>query len=638
MAPEQHRGERADARADQFAFCVALYEALYHRRPFLRGLLAAKESGRIEPPPGGTSVPAWLFRRLQRGLAPRPDDRFPDMHALLHALRPKRRGRWGLAAAAGTAALVGGLAMARTDAPCEGAKDALSPAWNDAQRERLRERFAARDGLATWTHVEPVLDDYADAWVGSWTDNCEATLVHRVQSQARADARVGCLGRLRHELTATLDALVDPGADILRVSGLALANLDAPSRCDDATVGAGAEALAIDSMPREQIEVELARVKAALATEDHAEALRTATIAMDSTAALDGTPWRARAQLLHARALSRNGDDEGALVGCERAIVAAMHARDERVEAEARSHRLFMLKRLGRAEDALAARGEATAAVERTGDARLSTRLYLTLSDLASATGDVEAATDASTRAVDAARAEGQSGLLMADALVARAANLAIQGDTSPAIVDLDEALAIYDRRLGPDHPRAANARYVLGTTLFEAGRPADAKVHHEACLATRRRALPATHVEIADVLMALAGDAMALGDPQAGRALAEEALVIYRENYGELHFDTARALVNLGVIDTELGELESALVHLDQAVGSYTRLHGDDDDRLAEPLFARGVVHLRRGRLEAARIDLRAAAGRSARMLGERHPRVAEIRAALAEADAKNL
>jgi serine/threonine protein kinase len=34
MSPEQHRLEEADARSDQFSFCVALYEALYKEHPF----------------------------------------------------------------------------------------------------------------------------------------------------------------------------------------------------------------------------------------------------------------------------------------------------------------------------------------------------------------------------------------------------------------------------------------------------------------------------------------------------------------------------------------------------------------------------------------------------------------------------
>ncbi|MET0304286.1 MAG: hypothetical protein ABW040_09555, partial [Microbacteriaceae bacterium] len=33
MAPEQYEGT-GDARIDQFAFCVAMYEALFGRRPF----------------------------------------------------------------------------------------------------------------------------------------------------------------------------------------------------------------------------------------------------------------------------------------------------------------------------------------------------------------------------------------------------------------------------------------------------------------------------------------------------------------------------------------------------------------------------------------------------------------------------
>jgi serine/threonine protein kinase len=34
MAPEQHAGEKLDARADQYSFCLSLYEGIYGERPF----------------------------------------------------------------------------------------------------------------------------------------------------------------------------------------------------------------------------------------------------------------------------------------------------------------------------------------------------------------------------------------------------------------------------------------------------------------------------------------------------------------------------------------------------------------------------------------------------------------------------
>jgi len=55
MAPEQHLGERADARSDQFAFCVSLYHALYKAWPFdgksAPALADAVICGRMSPPP-----------------------------------------------------------------------------------------------------------------------------------------------------------------------------------------------------------------------------------------------------------------------------------------------------------------------------------------------------------------------------------------------------------------------------------------------------------------------------------------------------------------------------------------------------------------------------------------------------------
>jgi hypothetical protein len=101
MAPEQYTGEPVDARADQFAFCAALYEALYGVLPFSgdgrHGYVKAIARGEIREPPPGRKIPSWLFRVLRRGLSAKPEARFPSMDALLAELGadPKREWRQG---------------------------------------------------------------------------------------------------------------------------------------------------------------------------------------------------------------------------------------------------------------------------------------------------------------------------------------------------------------------------------------------------------------------------------------------------------------------------------------------------------------------------------------------------------------
>jgi WD40 repeat protein/predicted Ser/Thr protein kinase len=115
MAPEQYASTRTDARTDQFAFCVALWEGLYGRRPFsgttLAALSTAIADGVIdEPPPSELEVPAWLRVALVRGLSPKPNDRWPSMRALLDVLgndpQLRRRRRARIAAIVSAAALV----------------------------------------------------------------------------------------------------------------------------------------------------------------------------------------------------------------------------------------------------------------------------------------------------------------------------------------------------------------------------------------------------------------------------------------------------------------------------------------------------------------------------------------------------
>jgi len=111
MAPELFDGG-ADARTDQFAFGVALFEALYRTRPYDKDeLRRAGETQRdlaagsvsMKPKPGDAKVPARIDRVAMRAIALDPAVRFASMDALLAdlaAAAAPRRGRVVLAGVA----------------------------------------------------------------------------------------------------------------------------------------------------------------------------------------------------------------------------------------------------------------------------------------------------------------------------------------------------------------------------------------------------------------------------------------------------------------------------------------------------------------------------------------------------------
>jgi serine/threonine-protein kinase len=94
MAPEQAQsGKGADARCDQYALGVILYECLTNVRPFdhesLFGLLTNIVSGEFEPPRVvNPEIAPELEAAILRAMAKRPQDRFETVTAFAAALLP----------------------------------------------------------------------------------------------------------------------------------------------------------------------------------------------------------------------------------------------------------------------------------------------------------------------------------------------------------------------------------------------------------------------------------------------------------------------------------------------------------------------------------------------------------------------
>ena len=97
---EQHFGRPTDPRTDQFAYCVALWEAIYGARPFA-GRTAGEIAQAIETrqiqepkPERAAGVPRRLRKVLLRGLSSERVDRYDCMGDLLAEIARASAGTW----------------------------------------------------------------------------------------------------------------------------------------------------------------------------------------------------------------------------------------------------------------------------------------------------------------------------------------------------------------------------------------------------------------------------------------------------------------------------------------------------------------------------------------------------------------
>jgi tRNA A-37 threonylcarbamoyl transferase component Bud32/tetratricopeptide (TPR) repeat protein len=231
MAPEQFRGESADARADQFSFCVAAHEGIFGVRPVLEHLPDRLRAVEAQDEAAGRAararVPVWVRKVLLRGLASDPNRRYPSMRALLAELDIGRRARWRRrgAAVAALAVSLGAIAVvaARPKAPvCRGGVERLAGTWQPAvaspRRQAIHDRFVASGrGHAeqAFAGIAHLLDDYTSRWLRMYTDACEATQIRGEQSAEVLDLRMNCLQQRLTAVRAVVDVFGEADGQVV---------------------------------------------------------------------------------------------------------------------------------------------------------------------------------------------------------------------------------------------------------------------------------------------------------------------------------------------------------------------------------------------------------------------------------------
>ena len=416
MAPEQHAGSPVDARADQFAYCVVAWEALFGSRPFSgdspTALAEAARARRVTMPARRGRVPARAQRALLRGLSALPSERHSSMESLLDELERARSPRvgWrlgavGILAAAGAAVAFGQLGPERA---CRSTADAAASVWNDERARAMRAAFAATGrphAKKTAERTVSLLDRKKEQWVAARTDACRTEHATSDSDEHTGRRRIACLERRLEELRALTGAFSEDVTVVTVDRALVqLARLPAMSSCSDPATLALEPPLADDDerIEARKLAAAVARFEAVVSTVPKDVGLEHAEANVREAKRLGATRVEPQALLHHALALHRAGDLKASEATAREAARAAAKVRDDRVAARAWAHVLWVAAIEGaRRSEApnLASMAEA-AALRAGGDAVVSARVENHLGVLAKSAGDYAGAKEHFVRAL----------------------------------------------------------------------------------------------------------------------------------------------------------------------------------------------------------------------------------------------
>ncbi|HMG56517.1 MAG TPA: tetratricopeptide repeat protein, partial [Kofleriaceae bacterium] len=155
------------------------------------------------------------------------------------------------------------------------------------------------------------------------------------------------------------------------------------------------------------------------------------------------------------------------------------------------------------------------------------------------------------------------------------------------------QALSVYERRIGPDHPTTAQLLDHLGIVAVDLHHFDEATARSTRALAIKRRVFGAESSEYADTLSNLGNARFRRGDVDGAVAAWQGSLAIYEARSPGAHEDIARVLGNLGVARSRQGRFDDAAA-LHRRTLAIRSAHaspaiGQSHDNLGHVLFDRG-------------------------------------------------
>ncbi len=552
MAPELYRGTPADARSDQFAFGVAMFEALYRARPYQKRDLLGPGVGSAPRMPERASehgIPARVHRVAMRAISFDPDERYPNMDALLAELHVSpgtpRRTILTIAALAAVATAAIATAVVRTSARrelCTGSERRLAGVWDPAIAKQVEAAFIATKrpfAAPAFAGIKRGLDAYAHDWTSAVTESCAATRIRGEQTEAVLSLREACLDHRLDELRALTGLLSDADGAMVERGDDTVLGLDPLAECANISVllAPGLPPPAIRPQIAE-LGKQLAAARADAVTGHYLASLTKASAVIDRATALNFAPTIADARLLHGAALLTAGNFSAASDDFREAVYQAIRGkRDDLAAFGGLSMALVTTNVGGKPGEAKIWLGHAQALGSRNPDRNFTLKVLQVEGVIAAESGDFAAAIDAHGKALALGEAiYGKTSPALTAHLIALADAYAHAGTYGKAAPSYERAKQFRIASVGPDHPDIALLESDLGACYNHLGERAKARAAFEHSLAIREKAFGKNSPLLVATLDNFGELLRKQGDLATALAYQERALVLCRLVPGVAH------------------------------------------------------------------------------------------------------